>query len=216
MMDFVRSPKPRALEEDAWHHRVNSILNAIRVQQRVPTEFADILIDLASRKGDPVLSLYAIQHLSMWLPEEQDSGKQAAIKDLFERLMRTPGDPMAGTAVLLSSDLERQHVEGFEPEVIEKAALRLVADRKATQDVRISALHACCDRNLSTVLKDARVIAADISEISVLRKAAIHAIGRMGDESDLPLLLEVAKESRHIAAAANPASQRISLQAAKR
>lgn len=215
MMDSVRSGKPKDFDKGEWHHRVNSILNAMRVQQEAPEGFADFLIETASRRDEPVLGLYALQHLSMWLPKESDAEKQQAIKDLFLKLMRTPGEPMAGTAVLMSSDLEQQHVEGFDPAHIEKTAILLVSDKQAPQDVRVSALHACSDRQLTAVLDDARRIAADKGEVSILRKAAIHAIGRMGLESDLPLLAEISKESRHLAAATTPATTRISQRVAK-
>jgi hypothetical protein len=145
----------------------------------------------------------------MLLPQERNLEKRQAIMDLFTELMRVPSEPMAGTAVLMASDLEQKKMEGFESSAIEQAALRLVADRKTPQDVRVSALHACTDRQLTAVLDDARHIAMDKSEVSVVRKAAIHAIGQMGQEADLPRLEELSKESRHLAAAAMPATQRI-------
>ena len=187
---------------------MNSILNALRIQE-APEGFADFLIETASQRGDQVLGLYALQHLAMWLPQETNPDKQQAIKDLFTELMRVPGEPMAGTAVLMASDLEQQKMEGFESSAIEQAALRLVSDRKTPQDVRVSALHTCTDRHLTAVLDEARHIAMDKSEVSTVRKAAIHAIGRMGQEVDLPRLEELSKESRHLAAAAMPATQRI-------
>ena len=94
---------------------------------------------------------------------------------------------------------------------ITRASMRLLADGKASTDVRITSLHTLTDRQVSEVLPEARRIAEDRNELIILRKAAIFAIGRLGnpvDDSDR--LKGLSKEHHRLAQAANPALEQLS------
>src|SRR6478735_6466936 len=56
LMAFIRGAKPPSLEAGEWHHRVNSILNALRVQHEPIPDLSDFLMETALRKEEPVLS----------------------------------------------------------------------------------------------------------------------------------------------------------------
>ena len=63
--------------------------------------------------------------------------------------------------------------------------------------------------NLSAIEQSALRIAADAHEITIVRKAAIFAIGKMGSKRDVSLLKTLEKESAQLAEAASPAMKRI-------
>ena len=90
-----------------------------------------------------------------------------------------------------------------------KAVMKIAADSEASHDLRVSAFHTCCDRKLHGVLKDARRVAGDKNETTVVRKAAIFAIGKMGTKHDLKMLTALLLESDLMSEAARPAIERI-------
>jgi hypothetical protein len=121
-------------------------------------------------------------------------------------------DPLAGSAVLFLSDLERdgELPEGFVPDgTIGESALRIASDATASPDVRIAALHACVDQGTAGALPAARVIAADTSLMIPLRKAAIHTIGQFGTREDAALLESLAEELPSLGAATKPALEKL-------
>lgn len=211
LMSFIAGEKPASLDDGEWQHRVNSILNALRAQSADNDGLTDLLITMAKTHPDSVLRIYALQHLGSWVPREKNPAKKEEILALFNQLATTPGEATAGTAMQMLTELEQagKSTGAVNLNAIEQSALRIAADPAASHDLRVTALHTCCDRQLTAVLKDARLIAADTKEITIVRKAAIFAIGKMGSKQDISLLKTLQKESPQLAEAAKPAVKRI-------
>lgn len=214
LLDYISGPRPAALSEADWQHLVNSSLNALRTNPAKPAQarLAGILSTMARSHADPVLRLYALQHISFWYSQEPDRSKKKHLITLLSELSR--GGDEAGTATMVISDLQRagKLPTGKKDTVdITRASMRLLADGKASTDVRITSLHTLTDRQVSEVLPEARRIAEDRNELIILRKAAIFAIGRLGnpvDDSDR--LKGLSKEHHRLAQAANPALEQLS------
>ena len=163
---------------------------------------------MAERDANPVLRMYALQHIALWIPDEPTPEKRGAMVEYLHTLLKRPNDPLAGSALLFLTDLEHSgHIpRSAETEAqFHAAAQRLISDSSTRADVRISVLHACVDRKQSDILPTARAIAADPSQMIPLRKAAIHSIGRMGKAEDIALLESLATENKDLQAATRPA-----------
>ena len=86
-----------------------------------------------------------------------------------------------------------------------------MSDSNAATDVRISALHTLTDRRVTGILPEVRRIAEDQKELIILRKAAIFAIGRLGNPvDDADRLKSLSKENTRLAQAATPALKHLS------
>ena len=173
---------------------------------------AEGMMKMAEEDANPVLRMYALQHIAMWIPDEPSDKSSEAMMDFLRKLAGSAGHPLAGSAVLFLSDLDRAgELPGCFTAAgeIGGAALRSASDATAAPDVRIAALHACVDQGNAAALPAARVIAADASLMIPLRKAAIHTIGRFGDAKERELLERIAEESRVFMVATKPALERL-------
>ena len=208
LLSFLGQGQPKGMASGEWEERVNEILNLLRSQPgRVPG-LAKAMMKMALGDANPVLRMYALQHIAMWIPDEPSEESREAMMGYLRELSWSADDPLAGSAVLFLSDLERggELPEGFLADgQIGETALRIASDSSANPDVRIAALHACVDQGTAAALPAARVIAADASLMIPLRKAAIHTIGRFGTLEDASLLESLALESPSLTAATKPA-----------
>ena len=218
LLSFLRQGQPKGMAAGEWEERVNEILNLLRSQSgRVPG-LAEAMMKMAQGDANPVLRMYALQHIAMWIPEEPSKESREAMMGYLRELSWSADDPLAGSAVLFLSDLERdgELPEGFVADgKIVETALRIASDSSAKPDVRIAALHACVDQGTAAALPAARIIAADASLMIPLRKAAIHTIGQFGLPDDAALLKSLAAELPSLAAATVPALARIEDQKAE-
>lgn len=213
LLDYIAGAKPESLTEGDWQHLVNSVLNALRVNPvtSVKQRLSKLLAAMAREHKDPVIRLYALQHISFWYPHETDPARKQQMANLLKQLSSSGQE--AGTAVMVMSDLQRQGQLEKGPQQdadIERAALYLVSDKTASTEVRVTALHTLTDRRTSSALPKARYIAEDREEHMVLRKAAIFAIGRLGNlANDTDRLKSLAKEHPRLAQAAKPALKKL-------
>ena len=209
LLAFIDGPKPEGLTDGDWETRVNVILNALRVQETYVPGLTDYLLTTAARHPSRILRLFAMQHLTLWYHRETSEQKRREIVALLEALAEKPGEETAGSAVLFLNDLQRGTAATggavVKADVIDRAALKLAADTSAKHDVRISALHTCCARNIREILPAARQIAADTSAVIPLRKAAVYSIGQLGAAEDRELLKSLGKEVPDLRPATGPA-----------
>lgn len=191
LLAYLAQPQPPTLKSGEWEERVNEILNLLRAQPGGVPGLADLMLHMAERDANPVLRMYALQHIALWIPDETVAEKREAMIHYLHQLLARPNDPLAGSALLFLTDLEHAgHIpRSAETDAqFQAAAVRLVTDPATRPDVRISVLHACVDRKQSAILPTARAIAADETQMIPLRKAAIHSIGSMGGMEDLSSL----------------------------
>jgi hypothetical protein len=212
LLSFLGQGQPKGMASGEWEERVNEILNLLRSQSGGVPGLAEAMMKMAEKDANPVLRMYALQHIAMWIPDEPSEESREAMMGYLRTLSWSADDPLAGSAVLFLSDLERDGVlpEGFVADgKIGETALRIASDSSAKSDVRIAALHACVDQGTAAALPAARAIAADASLMIPLRKAAIHTIGRFGSAEDAALLESLAGELPALAAATKPALEHL-------
>lgn len=209
ILNFISAPKPTTLTDGDWQHLVNNLLNALRTNPAKPVtqRLSTILADMAQSHPDPVLRLYAIQHISFWYPRETDPSQKQTLATLLQTLSTTGNE--AGTATMVMSDLQRSGDLPADPETIAaitRAARHLAADPTAPTDVRVSAIHTLSDRQVTAALPSLRKIADDTTEHIIIRKAAIFTIGRLGTPAeDIARLKRLSKEHPRLAQASSPA-----------
>lgn len=220
LLSFLSQGQPEGMTSGEWEERVNEILNLLRSQPGGVSGLADLILKMAAEDANPVLRMYALQHIVMWIPDEPLEEIREKMMGYLRQLSWSPDDPLAGSAVLFLSDLKRDGKlpEGFVADgEIGETALRIAADATASVDVRIAAFHACVDQGVGEgmanrrpeIAATARLIAADASLMIPLRKAAIHTIGRFGGAEDRELLESIAEQNRDFTAATTPALERL-------
>lgn len=191
---------------------------------------SDVLLEMAANNPSKVLRLYAMQHLSLWFPRESDGEKRRQMVELLESISQEARDETAGCAVLMLADMRREEigigtldvpneVNGIDwkrvDQVIADASQQLVGEKAARADVRISAIHTCVDRKDGTALPAMRQIAEDVKLVSPLRKAAIYAIGQLGNSEDLTLLASLPQDDGNLSLAVLPAQKELELKFAQ-
>lgn len=212
MLRFLSESKPTEIASGQWQERVNEILNFLRAQPGEVPGLANLLVQMSSENPDPVLRMYALQHISLWIPKEPVESNKADMIAYLEKLAAKDEDPLAGSAILFLNDLDQRKVLPDRidaSEVIEDAALRLIASKSAKPDVRICALHTSAERKLHGAIISSRAIAGDSSLMIPLRKAAIYTIGEVGTVEDIALLEALAVSNHVLAAATKPAMESI-------
>jgi hypothetical protein len=212
VLNYLQQEKPETLTTGEWEERVNEILNFMRAQPNGVPGLADLMIHMAEKDSNTVLRMYAMQHIFLWIPDEKDQEKREAMMAYLKRVSETPSDIHSGAAVMFLSDLEMredQKVDVSDEAAISRAALRLVGNAEVNPAARISALHTCTERNVTDALPIAREIAADGSKMIPLRKAAIHAIGQLGNSDDIEILEKLALNSTDLKAAIDPALSKL-------
>lgn len=203
LLAFISAGKPKALLDSEWQERVNVILNSLRDQQTGAASrhqgLTRLLVEMAAADSDPILRMYAMQHLGLWYPRIADAADRAEVLELLAQILRMKGERSRGSALQALSDIARNGAS----EEVEQAlagsnlmeqAEGILSDRSEAADVRICALQACVAHAHKNVLNPLREIATNGGENTVLRKAAIHGIGELGNIADLELLELVRSE----------------------
>jgi hypothetical protein len=214
LLSFLGQGQLQGMTSGEWEERVNEILNLLRSQPGGVPGLAEAMMKMAEEDANPVLRMYALQHIAMWIPDEPSKDSREEMMGYLRKLSWSD-NPLAGSAVLFLSDLERggELPEGFVADgQIAATALRIASDPTAPPDVRIAALHACVDQGTATALPAARAIAADGSLMIPLRKAAIHTIGQFGTIEDRIFLEEMERRDPGLAAATKPALDKLGAQ----
>jgi hypothetical protein len=180
----------------------NSAFNALH-RSEAPQPLTRLLAQLAEKDPDPILRLYALQHLGTQRADGRLTDPLASeIHTLLHGLLKA--DPAtAGTVIDLLATWDGEE-NSADPEVRARAAA-MAEDKSLATDVRVTALHAAGPDSLAP----ARLLAVDTTQPVLLRKAAIACIGRHGGEVDFANLKKLSGESSRLAQAADPAQATI-------
>lgn len=184
-------------------HLYNSAFNALHISPHIE-RFARLLHEMAICNPDKTLRLYALQHIGLMRQAGRLTGPPAReIHATLMDLAADSGEEVSGTAIALLVDW-RSGQAPVDPQVID-LALDVAADAARSLDIRVTAIHAAGEDALLL----ARKLATDPTTPVLLRKAAIHRIGRHGDAGDFPELDKLRGESSRLAQAAGPALKAI-------
>jgi hypothetical protein len=155
LLAYLTQPQPPALSSGEWEERVNEILNLLRTQQGGVPGLSELMLHMAEQDPNPVLRMYALQHIAMWIPDEPTPEKREAMVKYLQQLLQRPNDPLAGSALLFLTDLEHSGHIPHSTETaaqFQDAALNLITNPATRPDVKISVLNACVDRKKNDIL----------------------------------------------------------------
>ncbi len=200
LLEMMRDGRNPKWESGYRQHIFNSTFNALHLCA-VGEPFTRILQDLTLHDADPVIRLYAMQHLGMQRSIGHLTGELAdEIHSLMETLAKKSGEEVSGTAIQVLASWDGADNAENDPST-RQIALATASDSNRPVDIRVTAIHAAG----SSVLPLARDLARNPSESVMLRKAAISQIGQHGDMQDVITLNTLAGESSRLAQAAEPA-----------
>jgi hypothetical protein len=213
LLEGIGGGVPASMSLISWRHFFNSSLNALAASECVGSdEIARVLMDVMERDEDKVMRLYALQHIEIHQPRVKEP-LRSEIGNRVASLAYAEDDEISGTAVLVMERWKGEVGEGAKSipkEDRSAAVVKIISDAKREADVRVTAVHTAVDGGYPDALPAARAIAADPSEDTMLRKAAIHLIGQLGNQNDSDLLVQCAAENNRLAQAARPAIERLS------
>ena len=193
LCEFLRSPmNDQDLDLNAAVK--NTVLDVLRGQSNLPTPYHQLLIGLFHDQNQHIiLRDYAIQHLVHWYEESlsQTTLKSAReeVRPVFWSALDGAPATCGGTALLgLQYLSERDAV--IEPQKVGMAALAIATNASSTDVSRVTALQVCSLLSVREVLPAARAFARTDTN-SLVRVAAIAALGRLGLEPDLKFLRDL-------------------------
>lgn len=197
--------KAELYNREHWDVTRNNMANALVNQENPDPELHEIFIQmLEDENEDPVWRDYCIQFLSSHLPYSSD--KERVKKIIAEQ--STGKTDRAGTAIV---HLAYQEAEGqitLYKEFSDQIRKQL-KDPEVTQATKLSILAVAGkrkDRRMHDIVREYAKQDANAS----LKRAAIGALGLMGDKSDIPLVQAALKhKNRAVVRAAEPALERL-------
>lgn len=159
----------------------NLAVDVLVAQERLVPGLAQALMRAAE---DPTESLkwrdYAVQQVA------QVARREVGIEVPVQFLRRIASDrrsPHAGTALLAQQQLAMAHRVTLD-RAFDDAVLELAMDTGAVDAARITALTLAGERQIGAVLPLARMVSATPESSVALRRAALRAVGALGDASD--------------------------------
>jgi len=171
---------------------VNELLNALRNSGASPLALSTELIALYNHSDRSVVVRdYALQHLSAMYGVS--SNDDEILQTLTAALDNREGT-LAGTALRGLMRIHRTTGAGDREGLCTKALL-VAEDETGGVAARSAAVQACGELACEKAILLVRSLAMSESTQRVLRMAAIHALGQLGDASDLTFLQETS-ESR--------------------
>jgi HEAT repeat protein len=204
LLERIQSAKPEGMDTLLWEHEVNSTLNALRAQPEVVPGLTDALLTMAADSDNPVLRLYALQHVAQIHSRETPAAREQIEQALVAHAM-DDDRKMAGAALVFLGDIDATSLSDETRGQLAARAVALVRDPDSPSDVRISAIHACVAAGYKEALPGLRETVADASANVVERRAAIHALGRLGGQDELALLTSLLPDHPSLEPALRPA-----------
>ena len=132
---------------------------------------------------------YLMQHLGLAY-ETRISMREKLEKSFYEGLKDTETD-VAGTAIMIMVRLQKEHPK-FDDDVLKKAAHDLAKGINSNKENQISALSLLGQLKVKTSLPTLRDQVVN-GKNTVVKVAAIHSLGLMGEEEDFDLLNDIVK-----------------------
>lgn len=189
------------LEPMALNAIKNDTLAYLLRQKVLPAGIGEQLVKMyRDRNHDVIWRGYCVQFFGDYYDKAWPAGADTNPDPLrkqfeaayWEALAETDSQ-IAGTALIGIELLSRKHPE-LDRTKIGRKALDLATDQKMNANTRLTAIQVCAVMGLKEVLQTAR-IEAQAGENTILRVAAISAIGQVGSPEDADLLQGIAASS---------------------
>ncbi|MFC7339517.1 hypothetical protein ACFQY0_20160 [Haloferula chungangensis] len=227
VLDFIGVNKTKDCSPGQWYGLQDSVLTALRRQNRPPEGLTPALVALYRESGNVTLQDYAVQHMRSWYGDrgsfdkhEKDPVRQRLLLDALIDAGGRRDQSYCGTALMALHSFDTSPVLATDELVKEQMADHLVnldsrileaARESDTQKLcRISALQLCAMRGIREILPVARVLASDDAADINLRISAIAVLGKMGSlTEDAAFLRRVQQRNRRLSFAAGPALERL-------
>lgn len=190
-------------EHSTWFHE---IANLLQRQESGLRSFAEVLATVArDATRDPATRDYALQHLRrVWDKAAADPGLRPAIEATFGEMTAT-GDPMRQTALLSLHLLDPAGGSGMETTLLVENVLSILKGGKETGNdairSRMVAARIAGERRLAGSRGALLELATAESEHALVRMAAISALGRFAEPSDLDALARLSPKDERVAGA---------------
>ena len=204
LLHGILAPAPKGVSTGEHAHYVHEACRLLRKQDNERPRFARALATLAiDDSRSPILRDYAMQHLRVvWDFAPPADGLRLSIVETFRMLL---DDPAMAPAALLSLHLlgsptelgvssgtvvvrTRPQYELPDDEIIPHVK-RFLADRQSPLSGRMASVRIVAERTLLMFKEDLVGMAGgETGEHTMLRMAAISALARFGDPSDLKFL----------------------------
>lgn len=172
----------------------NDILNVLRKQNTPPPELTDVLLELYRDKEQAeVVRMYALQHMRPWY--RMQGQRDPRIREAFYEALDETDSGIAGTALLAIRYLSRDQ-SGFDVETIGAKALEMAENPAVNVLNRISAIQVATTAAGKTGDGDKYRRLAETEQHTMIRVAAIAAIGQSGDQSQRDYLASIAERNQ--------------------
>ncbi len=172
----------------------NDALDVLLRQENLPEGIGIRLVKMFSdSEHSDVWRDYCIQYLAPYYQRKWPAGKQLSddperktIEQAYWDATAQADRSFAGTA-LIGLDILSRTFTNIPRNKVEESAVRIATDDSAAEPARITALVMASSMGRREVLPEARIL-AQIGETTTLRMAAIAALGKIGDKSDIELV----------------------------
>jgi hypothetical protein len=211
---------PGAETSPGWHSEyIHEICLMLRRCGSADGVFARALVTLAGDGERPlVIRDYALQHLASNWAAPDIAGMRPEILEILHEMFRS-GPPLAASALLALHRLgdtaappgaSGTAAPGMPDERLAAMAAAALASPSADTTTRMAAIRIVADRRLAGQRAALKAIATGESEPTVLRMAAVAAIGRFADPADAAFIDSIpAAEGSLLAGALRHAGQSI-------
>jgi len=173
----------------------NDVMNILARQRNLPAPWDEMVAALYEDELQPwVIRDYALQHLFDFCDQasrtghlrELNAARRQRIQALFWNAVEQTQQSVAGTALLALWRLSAVGM-GVDRERVAAKSIELVEAPNTGELARITALQVSADSGQQGILKSAMALAEAGQKIP-LRASAIAAVGRLGNQEQLPWL----------------------------
>lgn len=182
-----------------WFHELANLLQRQKPDQRA---FSEVLATVANNRAQDIATRdYAIQHLNrVWSKADGDLELRHSIESTLGEIASSRS-PLRPTALLNLHLLDPTGRGGVDATTLIDGVTAILADSKATGDdalhSRMVAARIAGERRLDSSRGPLLALATSESEHALVRMAAISALGKLADPSDMKALAGLSpKDSR--------------------
>lgn len=190
-------------QRSTWFHELANLLQRQTLDQR---KFSEVLATVARNGGQDLATRdYALQHLRrIWDKSATAPDLRHAIEATFGE-MTAPRNPLMPTALLSLHLLDPSGSGGIDSTALVQAVKTVLKDTKATGDdatrARMVAARIAGERRLDGARGPLLKLATTDSIHTLVRMAAISALGRFADPSDLKTLAALSSSDERLTGA---------------